>query len=51
MCSVSGSPVGVGDEEALFTKDYKCQDCGHAFKGYGVMRACPSCKSKNVKRA
>lgn len=52
MCSGSGfSLIGVGDEEMILAKNYKCLDCNNIFKGLGVIPVCPRCKSKNVKRA
>jgi DNA-directed RNA polymerase subunit RPC12/RpoP len=47
MCSVGGPP-DIGDVEAMFAENYKCLDCGHAFKGLGTKPACPECRSKNV---
>jgi Zn finger protein HypA/HybF involved in hydrogenase expression len=29
--------------------DYKCLDCGKAFKGLGKNLVCPACKSSNIK--
>lgn len=52
MCSGPGfSLINVGDEEHILAKEYICLDCGSAFKGMGVLPSCPSCKSRNVKRA
>jgi Zn finger protein HypA/HybF involved in hydrogenase expression len=51
MCSGSGfSLIGVGDEEMILAKDYRCLDCNNIFKGLGVVPICPACKSRNVKR-
>ena len=51
MCSGSGfSLIGVGDEEMILAKDYRCLDCNNIFKGLGGVPICPACKSRNVKR-
>jgi predicted Zn-ribbon and HTH transcriptional regulator len=52
MCSGPGfSLVNVGDEELILAKRYRCLDCGHEFKGLGVIPVCTQCKSRNVRRA
>jgi hypothetical protein len=51
MCSSCGCGIDFGGIEALFSKDYKCLDCGRVFKGFGVKPVCQFCSSKNVKRA
>jgi predicted Zn-ribbon and HTH transcriptional regulator len=51
MCSGPGfSLVNVGEEEQILAKRYRCLDCGHEFKGFGVVPACTQCKSKSVRR-
>ena len=49
MCSICGCGIDAGDAE-MFSKDYECLDGRHIFKNLGIIRTCPSCKSRNVKR-
>ena len=51
MCATCGCGIDLGSMEEAFAKDYRCGDCGQAFRGFGYRLACPRCKSTNTKMA
>ena len=48
MCAICGCGIDAGNAE-MFSRDYRCSDCGHQFKAFGIVRVCPSCNSKRSK--
>lgn len=49
MCAICGCGIDAGDAESMFSKDYRCLDCGHIFRAFGVIRICPSCGRRRSK--
>ena len=49
MCNICSCSIDTA-EGSPFEKQFKCLSCGNAFKVAGVAVACPSCRSKKIKR-
>lgn len=50
MCQICGCGIDLGGMESMFSKKYKCLECGRIFKGFGVVPKCQFCGSRKVKR-
>ncbi len=49
MCNICGCSIDPA-EGSLYEKQFKCLNCGIDFKASGVVVACQSCRSRNIKR-
>jgi len=50
MCAICGCGIDAGNADLMFSKDYRCLDCGHVFKAFGIIRVCPTCNSRKSRR-
>ncbi len=48
MCATCGCGIDLGSMEEVFARNYRCNDCGNVFRGFGYRLECPRCKSKNT---
>ncbi|HQF15779.1 MAG: hypothetical protein A4E45_01780 [Methanosaeta sp. PtaB.Bin039] len=46
MCAICGCGIDAGSADSMFAKDYRCLNCGHVFRAFGVIRICPKCDFK-----
>ncbi len=49
MCAICGCGIDAGNADLMFSRNYKCVECGYVFKAFGIIRICPSCSSRKSK--